>query len=66
MHWNCTYSSGYWFMDQNLENIDFDTFFTYNHNIPNIGQKVKSHNDDFCFVFVLLESVQKWQNKEID
>ena len=23
-----TYSSGYWFMAQNMENIDFHTFFT--------------------------------------
>ena len=26
-HWNFTNSSGYWFMAQNMENIDFHTFF---------------------------------------
>ena len=28
LHWNFTNSSGYWFMAQNMENIDFRTFFT--------------------------------------
>ena len=28
LHWNFTNSSGYWFMAQNMENIDFCTFFT--------------------------------------
>ena len=28
LHWIFTYSSGYWFMAQNMENIDFRTFFT--------------------------------------
>ena len=27
LHWNFTKSSGYWFMVQNMENIDFRTFF---------------------------------------
>ena len=27
LHWNFTKSSGYWFMVQNIENIDFRTFF---------------------------------------
>ena len=28
LHWNFTNSSGYWFTPQNIENIDFCTFFT--------------------------------------
>ena len=28
LHWNFITSSGYWFMTQNMENIDFCTFFT--------------------------------------